>query len=103
MPPLPGETKAGTQPQHLAVAQENHALVDGAQPCGRLDQCIEHRLQVEGRAADDFENVSGRGLLLQGFAQLGQQPRVLDGNDSLGSEVLDEFDLLVGKGRTSCR
>jgi hypothetical protein len=29
-----GETEAGAQPQHVAVAQKDHALVDGAQPGG---------------------------------------------------------------------
>ena len=36
-----------------------------AQPGGRFDQCVEYRLQIEGRAADDFEHVRGRRLLLQ--------------------------------------
>ena len=31
----------------------------------RFDQRVEHRLQVEGRAADDLEHVGGGGLLLQ--------------------------------------
>ena len=53
-----------------------------------LDQCIEHRLQVEGRAADDLEHVGGGGLLLQRFAQLVEQAGVLDGDDGLAGEVL---------------
>ena len=32
------------------------------------------------------------------FAQLVEQPRVLDGDDGLGGEVLDQLDLLVGEG-----
>ena len=62
-----------------------------------LDQRIEHSLQIEGRAADDLEHVGGGGLLLQRFAQLVEQARVLDGDDGLGGEVLDQFDLLVGE------
>src|SRR5262249_14425094 len=31
----------------------------------RFDECVEHRLQIEGRAADDLENVGGGGLLLE--------------------------------------
>ena len=58
---------------------------------------IEHGLQVESRAADDLEHIGGRGLLLQRFAQLVEQPRVLDGDDGLGGEVLHQFDLLVGE------
>ena len=49
------------------------------------------------RPADDLEHVGGRGLLLQRFAQLVEQARVLDRDDGLGSEVFDQFDLLVGE------
>src|SRR5262249_55032290 len=41
-----------------------------AQPCRRLDQRVEHGLQIEGRAADDLEHVGGGGLLLQRFAEI---------------------------------
>ena len=58
-----------------------------AEPRRRLDQRIEHGLQIEGRAADDLEHVGGGGLLLQRFAQLVEQPRVLDGDDGLGGEI----------------
>src|SRR5215471_6768503 len=46
---------------------------------GRLDKCIEHGLQIESRAADDLEHVSGSGLLLQRFTQLAEQARVSAG------------------------
>ena len=68
-----------------------------AQPRRRLDQRIEHGLQIEGRAADDLEHVGGGGLLLQRFAQLVEQPGVLDRDDGLGGEVRDQLDLLVGE------
>ena len=68
-----------------------------AQPRRRFDQRIEHGLQIEGRAADHLEHVGGGGLLLQRFAQLVEQPRVLDGDDRLGGEVLHQLDLLVGE------
>src|SRR5262249_13595602 len=35
-----------------------------AQPRRRLDQGVEHHLQIEGRAADNLEHVSRCGLLL---------------------------------------
>src|SRR5262249_11985516 len=41
-----------------------------AQPRRRLDECVEHSLQIEGRAADDLEYVGGRGLLLQRLAEI---------------------------------
>ena len=58
---------------------------------------LEHRLKFAGRTTDDLEHLGGRGLLLQRFAQLVEQPRVLDGDDGLSGEVLDQLDLLVGE------
>ncbi len=63
-----------------------------------FDQRVEHRLQVESRAADDLEHIGGGGLLLKRFAQLAEQPGVLDGDDGLGGEILHQLDLLVGEG-----
>ena len=37
-------------------------------------------------------------MLLQGFSQLAKQPRVLNGDDSLGSKILDQLDLLICEG-----
>ena len=68
-----------------------------------FDQRVEYGLQIERRTADDLEHVGGGGLLLQGFAQLVEQPRVLDGDDGLGGESSYQFDLLVGERRTSWR
>ena len=44
-----------------------------------------------------MQDLGSRGLLLQTFAELAQQPRVLDGNDGLRGEVLDQLDLLVAE------
>ena len=51
-----------------------------------------------------FSTSRGRGLLLQrlgqivgALAQFVEQPRVLDGDDRLGGEVLHQLDLLVGE------
>src|SRR5262249_52943227 len=41
-----------------------------AEATRRFSERIEHRLQVEGRAADDLEHVGSCGLLLQRLAQL---------------------------------
>ena len=53
-----------------------------------LQHCIEHRGQVAGRAVDDTQDVSGCGLLFQGFARLAQQPRVLHRDHRLLGEIL---------------
>ena len=54
-------------------------------------------MQIEGGAADHLEHVGGGGLLLQRFAQLIEQARVLDGDDRLAGEARDQLDLLVGE------
>ena len=58
-----------------------------------------------GELDDDAQHLGGRGLLLQrlseivrALAQFVEQPRVLDGDDGLGGEVLHQLDLLVGEG-----
>src|SRR5262249_16795189 len=58
---------------------------------------LEHRLQFARRTADDLEHLRRRSLLLQAFAQLIEQPRILDGNDGLGGEVLHQLNLLIGE------
>ena len=62
-----------------------------------LQHGLEHRLQFAGRAGDDPQHLGGRRLLLQRFAQLVEQPRVLDGDDGLGGEGFEQLDLLVRK------
>ena len=39
-------------------------LVGAAEARHRLHQRVENRLEIDGRAADDLEHVSGSGLLL---------------------------------------
>jgi len=63
---------------------------------------LQHRLKIEGRAADDLEHVGGGGLLLERFTQflgacfhLIEQPHVLDCDDGLIGERRDEVDLLL--------
>src|SRR4051812_31484719 len=45
------------------------SLVGVAQVGRRLDERLQHALEVEGRAADGLQHVGGCGLLLEGFAQ----------------------------------
>src|SRR5262249_4439116 len=66
-----------------------------AQPGGPLDKRVEHCLEIEGRAADHVEHVGGGGLLLQRFAQLVEQPRVLDGDDGLVGEGCQKSDVIL--------
>ncbi len=90
--------------QQFAITQENNAGPGSTQRLRGLGQCGEHGFEIERRAADDLEHVGGRGLLLQGLAQIIgtqtqflEQPRILDGDDGLLGEVGDQVGLLFGK------
>ena len=67
---------------------------------GRADQRFQHGLQIEGRAADDFQHLGGGGLLLQRLGQIArarlhlvEKPHVLDCDHGLVGEGLDQLDL----------
>ncbi len=62
---------------------------------------IKHRLDVARRSRDHAQDFVNRPLLIQGFALLVEQPRVLDGDDGLGGEVFSSSICLSVKGRTS--
>ena len=81
--------------QQLAIETQDGRPVRPAQPDRTFGQGFEHRVEIEGRTAYDFQHLRRRGLLLQrlcevvgALAQFGQQPRVLDGDDGLGGEIL---------------
>src|SRR5262245_16731954 len=57
-------------PVNLALAVYDEREIRIAQPRSRFGQCIQHRLQIEGRAADDLEHVAGRGLVFQRLLQV---------------------------------
>ncbi|MBA7467261.1 hypothetical protein ES707_02475 [subsurface metagenome] len=95
-----GEANGGTRAVLVADAAHDEGHVGIAQDRRGVDEGIEHRLQVEGRAADHLEHVADRRLLLQGFAQffraglhLVEQADVLDGDHRLVGEGRDQLDL----------
>ena len=57
----------------------------------------EHGRELAGRTGDHLKDFRCGRLLLERFAQLAEQPRVLDGDHRLRGEVLDQLDLLVGE------
>ena len=62
---LPRVPYIGARVGNFAVSSRQIADL-ASQMLGRIRQHrFEHRLQIEGRAADDLEHVGGRGLLLQ--------------------------------------
>ena len=71
---------------------------------GVLQHGVEYRLQIAGRTGDDLEHLgvavccsSDSAEIVGALAQFVEQPRVLDGDDGLGGEVLHQLDLLVGE------
>ena len=59
--------KAARRDQVILVISSavHQRLVGAAEAHHRLHQRVEHRLEVDRRAADDLEHVGGGGLLLQ--------------------------------------
>src|SRR6516162_1990469 len=72
------------------------------QPGGRFDEGIQHRLQIEGRAADDFQHLRRGGLLFKRLAEFAralllrlEQPNVLDRNCRLIGKGRQQRDVLL--------
>ena len=51
------------------LAESQHHVINPTNPGGALDDGVEDRLHVRGRAADDAEHLGRCGLMLQGLAQ----------------------------------
>src|SRR5262245_36674059 len=88
----------------VTFAESQQHVINPTHPCGALDDGIQDRLHVRGRAADDAEHLRGRHLMLQGLSQfrvalldLLEQPDVLDGDDCLRSERLKQSYLPLAK------
>ena len=97
-------TKMSPRNHSVPLAESQQHVINPTNPRGALDDGIEHRLHVRGRAADDAEHLGRCRLMLQGFAQfcvalldLLEQPHVLDGDYCLVGEGLEERNLLLGE------
>ena len=80
-----------------AVVGPKHAKSGFAQPHRLFEHRVEDRREVAGRRVDHLQYLGGRGLLLQGLARLGQEPRVLHRDHRLRREVFQQRDLLFGE------
>ena len=92
------QPRVATARKYVAVV--GAAMTPNAAPHSRVrlfQHRVEHRRQIAGRGVDHLQHLSGRGLLLQRLALLGDQPRVLHRDHRLGGEVLQQRDLLVGE------
>ena len=90
----------------------DESSVSATQPYRVLDEGIQHRREIECRAADDLEDLARRGLLLQRLADLGmgvrqrlvlilqlrEQPHILNGDDRLVDEGLEQLHVIVREG-----
>src|SRR5262249_42957607 len=90
----------GDETKEICVAKEQTTERSLAKPGRLLQHSLEHRLQLTRRAANNLEHVRGCGLLLERLAQFVKQPRILNGDDGLGGEVLHQRLLLIVEGRT---
>jgi hypothetical protein len=81
-------------PKRAVLQQKQVPELRFANPHGVCQQSIENRLKLTGRTADNLQNVGGGGLLLERFAQLVKQPRILDGDYGLVSKIAHQLDLL---------
>ena len=85
--------------EHAVLVAGDGGLVGLAQAGGRLDQRLQHRLQVERRPADDPEHVGGGGLLLQrNSRQLIEQACIFNSDRGLVGKGPDQGDLLLREG-----
>ena len=92
-------------------AESQHHIINPTNPRGALDDRVEHRLHVRGRAADDAEHLGRRRLMLQRLAQFRvalldflEQPHVLDRDDRLIGEGFEQSLICFSvNGRTSVR
>ncbi len=94
----------GEKAEHLPVEPGDQGPLGSGQPRGILDEGVEHRLQIERRAADRLQHLAGRRLLLQRFRQLvvaylylREEPHVLDRDHGLAGEGLQERDLHIAE------
>ena len=77
-----------SQVKAFAVIREQGAKRRLAKTLGLCEDRVEHRGEVAGRGIDDLQYLSGRSLLFECLARLGQEPRIFHRNDRLRCEVL---------------
>ena len=104
LPPLSRLTVMRYEVKHITLEPDRTSIVGAAQPHRALGDRVEDRLNVGRRARDDAQDLACRRLLLQGLGEvhvfgleLGEQPRVLDGDDRLVGEGGDHVDLRVSE------
>src|SRR5262249_40905425 len=87
--------------EHPVFLPSYRGEVGVTKAASRFNECLQHRLEIEGRAADDLEHVGSSSLLPERLAQLFrarlhlvEQPHVLARDYRLVGEGSDELNLL---------
>jgi hypothetical protein len=65
---LSGNSEVRRPSVDLAVKPQNKPCIGTTEPGGVFDERREHRVKIEGRAADHLEDFACRGLLVQCFS-----------------------------------
>ncbi len=92
-----GDAVRRYRPCVLAVIGHQCTVSGPAEAVRLLQDRVEHRPEVAGRAVDHLQDLGGRGLLFQCLAGLGDQTGVLDRDHRLVGKILQQRDLFVGK------
>src|SRR4030095_977795 len=102
-------TNMSPRNQLISLPESQRHIINPTNPSSALDDRIQDRLHVCGRAADNAEHLGCCRLMLQGLAQyciallnLLEQSHVFDGDNGLVGEGFEKGDLFVGE-RTNLR
>src|SRR6516165_966299 len=82
-----------------AVIKCQASMAHGAKGMRLFEDRVKYGREIAWRGIDDLQHFGSGGLLLQRFARLVDEARVLHRDDRLGGEVLQQCDLFVGKGQ----
>ena len=77
-------------PKHFAIKGGQRPVLSPAKSVRFLQNGVEHWGEIAKRGIDDLQYLSGRGLLLQRLARLGQEPRILHRDDRLRGKILQQ-------------
>jgi hypothetical protein len=94
---LGAASREGLQLHRIVNDAVNRGRQTVDQPVRSLRNGLEHRLHVIRRTGDHLQDIGGRGLPLQRFPGLVEQPGVFDRGHCLRREVLQQRDLLFAE------
>src|SRR4030095_4826133 len=97
-------TKMCPQNHGVPLVESQHHVINPTNLCRALDNCVQDRLHVRGRAADNTQHLGRCRLMLQRFAkfliallEFLEEPDIFDGDDGLVGEGFEQRNLLLGE------